>query len=75
VKLFVVEDRSYRIFMGDSVSWQLSAKHADTSRHAGGQKGMFLLFDGRVELLNRQEVELGIGNPAKLKALKQSSGG
>ena len=75
VKLLVVEDLSYRIFMGDSVSWQLSAKHADTSRHAGGQKGMFLLFDGSVELLNRQEVELGIGNPAKLKALKQSSGG
>jgi prepilin-type N-terminal cleavage/methylation domain-containing protein len=75
VKLFVVEDRSYRIFMGDSVKWQLNASHADTTRHEDGQKGMFLLFDGRVELLNSQEVELGISNPAELKALRRQSGG
>jgi prepilin-type N-terminal cleavage/methylation domain-containing protein/prepilin-type processing-associated H-X9-DG protein len=74
VKLFVVENQAFRILMGDSVKWFLTTTYADTTRHENGTKGMFLFFDGRVDLLSKQEAELGISNPAELKALASQSG-
>ena len=75
VKLLRVENRAYRIFMGDSTDWMLTANNMDTSRHESGTKGMFLLFDGRVDLLTQEEADLGIRNPLELKALSRSSDG
>jgi prepilin-type N-terminal cleavage/methylation domain-containing protein len=75
VKLIRVENHAYRIFMGDSPDWMLTAKNFDTSRHENGTKGMFLMFDGRVDLLTQEEADLGIRNPLKLKDLLSSKGG
>jgi len=68
VKLINVEHREYRVFMGDSTNWTLTISSIDASRHENGKKGMFLLFDGRVDLLTQEEAALGIQNPLKLRA-------
>lgn len=75
VRLLNVENRPYRVFMGDSTNWALTVSSIDASRHENGTKGMFLLFDGRVDMLTSEEAELGIRNPLELKALSRSSGG
>lgn len=75
VKLINVENRAYRVFMGDCTNWSLTANNIDASRHEDGTKGMFLLLDGRVDLLTQEEADLGIRNPLQLKALLSSKGG
>ena len=72
VKFLNVENRAYRIFMGDATDWMCITKNIDTSRHENGTKGMFLFFDGRVDLLTKEEAELGITNPLELRNLSRS---
>lgn len=73
VKFLNVENRAYRIFMGDATDWMCITKNIDTSRHENGTKGMFLFFDGRVDLLTKEEAELGITNPLELRNLSRSA--
>ena len=40
-----------------------------TSRHGGGKKGMFVLFDNRVVLYSRAKAEAAMNDPAKVPAI------
>lgn len=55
-----------RIFIGDSPKWFINDKQFETTRHEGGNKGMFVRFNGSIELLSEEDAELSITDPAKL---------
>jgi prepilin-type N-terminal cleavage/methylation domain-containing protein len=67
IKLISVTEQPRRIMMADSAHWHLNGG-VDTTRHEGGTKGMCLLFDGQVVLYTASQAQLGLEDPAKLRA-------
>jgi prepilin-type N-terminal cleavage/methylation domain-containing protein len=74
-KLTSITYPQHRVLFGDSVvtEMQIDPLNLDaclvTSRHAGGRKGMFVLFDNRVVLYSRAKAEAAMNDPAKVAAI------
>jgi prepilin-type N-terminal cleavage/methylation domain-containing protein len=66
-----------RVLFGDSVvtEMQIDPLNLDaclvTSRHAGGRKGMFVLFNNRVILYNRAKAEIAMTDPAMFATIPE----
>ena len=66
-KLGMIKEPATRIFMGDSTNWFVNTQKVATNRHEDNTKGMFVRFDGSIELLDAEEARLGLEDPAKLR--------
>ncbi|WP_162024994.1 MULTISPECIES: type II secretion system protein [unclassified Lentimonas] len=67
-KLGMIKEPATRIFMGDSTNWFVNTKKVATNRHEDNTKGMFVRFDGSVELLDADQATLALEDPAALRS-------
>jgi hypothetical protein len=71
-KLFTITYPQYRVLFGDCTAdtYSIDPLKLDqclvTSRHGGGKKGMFVLFDTRVVLYTRAQAEQAMKDPSQV---------
>ena len=77
-KISSVTYPQYRIFVGDSLPdayWITQTYDLDPTRHTEGgvKKGMYMMFDGRVLMLTKEQATASLNNPATLESLLNST--
>jgi hypothetical protein len=76
-RLANITDPQSRVLFGDSTltEMQIDPLNLDaclvTSRHGGGKKGMFVLFDNRVVLYTRAKAEAAMKDPATIGTIPE----